>query len=67
VPDWGHLNAGDHLRVKRRLGYYHHGIYAGDDRVVQFGGGIKPNARIEEVDLASSRTAASRRSWTTAH
>ena len=36
MPDWGHLNAGDHLRVKRRLGYYHHGIYAGDDRVVLF-------------------------------
>lgn len=33
---------GDHLRVGRlpiagRFLYYHHGIYIGDDRVVQFG------------------------------
>jgi hypothetical protein len=34
---------GDHLRVWRPLGplgYYHHGIYLGEDRVVQFGGSI---------------------------
>ncbi|MGP8161593.1 MAG: lecithin retinol acyltransferase family protein [Candidatus Dormibacteria bacterium] len=30
---------GDHLRV-RRLGYFHHGIYVGDGRVVQVGGRI---------------------------
>lgn len=35
---------GDHLRVWRPLwwpmGYYHHGIYIGHDRVVQFGGSV---------------------------
>jgi lecithin:retinol acyltransferase len=38
---------GDHLRVWRGL-YYHHGIYVGDDQVVQFGGRIgrrRPTAR----------------------
>lgn len=49
---------GDHLRVRRSvyhtgISYYHHGIYVGDDCVVQFGGVIfdKPHARIEEVPL----------------
>jgi len=44
---------GDHLEVSRWL-YRHHGVYVGDDRVVQFGGRIldKPRARIEEVSLA---------------
>ncbi len=39
---------GDHLRVRRPLGYFHHGIYVGDSQVVQFGGGIfdKPGAFI---------------------
>lgn len=32
---------GDHLHVRRRLGYYHHGIYISDDRVIQFGGGVR--------------------------
>ncbi len=27
---------GDHIRVSRGI-YYHHGIYIGDDRVIQFG------------------------------
>ena len=33
--------------------YNHHGIYIGDDRVIQFGGGIwdKPHAKIEAVSL----------------
>jgi hypothetical protein len=45
---------GDHLRVWRGL-YYHHGIYVGDNRVVQFGGRAyeKSRARIEEVPLAA--------------
>jgi len=38
---------GDYLRVCRP-GYFHHGIYVGDDQVVQFGGSVwdKPNATI---------------------
>jgi hypothetical protein len=49
--------AGDHLRVRHPmgpLGYYHHGIYINDDRVIQFGGGIsdKPRATIEAVPLS---------------
>jgi hypothetical protein len=45
---------GDHLQVWRRF-YYHHGVYLGDDRVVQFGGRVsdKPHARIDEVELAA--------------
>ena len=49
---------GDHLRVGRfpiagRFLYYHHGIYVGDDRVVQFGGQLwnKPRSGIDEVPL----------------
>jgi hypothetical protein len=48
--------AGDHLRVWRPLGpfgYYHHGVYVDDDRVVQFGGRIrdKRKATIGAVPL----------------
>jgi hypothetical protein len=51
-----HFIAGDHLRVRRPVGpfgYYHHGIYVNDDRVIQFGGGIsdKPQATIDAVPL----------------
>lgn len=44
---------GDHLCVRRRWGYRHHGIYINNDRVIQFGGRIsdKPGARIEAVSL----------------
>ena len=49
---------GDHLRVGRlpiagRFLYYHHGIYIGDDRVVQFGGQLwnKPRSGIDQVPL----------------
>lgn len=47
------FNLGDHLRVWRGY-FWHHGIYLGDDRVVQFGGGIldKPHACDAEVGLA---------------
>lgn len=31
---------GDHLQVRRRGRYHHHGIYISDDRVIQFGSGI---------------------------
>lgn len=43
---------GDHLRVRRRC-YWHHAIYVGADRVVQFGGVLfdKPHSGIEEVAL----------------
>jgi Lecithin retinol acyltransferase len=51
------FTAGDHLRVWRPLGpvgYYHHGIYINDGRVVQFGGriGDKPHATIGAVPLS---------------
>lgn len=44
---------GSHLRVKRRFGYYHHGIYVSDDEVIQFGGRIldKPTATVGAVSL----------------
>jgi Lecithin retinol acyltransferase len=32
----GRFRPGDHLRVRRPLGYNHHGIYVSDDRVIQF-------------------------------
>lgn len=34
---------GDHLRVRRPVGYFHHGIVVGEDEVVQFGGGKQDN------------------------
>ena len=48
---------GDHLRIWRPLGplgYYHHGIYINDRRVIQFGGriGDKPHATIGAVPLS---------------
>ncbi|MGO9955434.1 MAG: lecithin retinol acyltransferase family protein [Solirubrobacteraceae bacterium] len=47
------FSLGDHLRVWRGY-FWHHGIYIGDDRMVQFGGGIfdKRHAGVEEVGLA---------------
>jgi hypothetical protein len=44
---------GDHLCVRRRWGYDHHGIYISDSRVIQFGGRIcdKVHANIEAVSL----------------
>jgi Lecithin retinol acyltransferase len=41
----GKFQSGDHLHVFRRVaglpaGYYHHGIYISNDRVIQFGGGV---------------------------
>ena len=49
----GSFDAGDHLRVWRGY-FWHHGIYVGDDRVVQFGGGIfdKKHACVEYVCLS---------------
>jgi Lecithin retinol acyltransferase len=37
----GRFRPGDHLRVRRPRGYDHHGIYVRDDRVIQFGSGIR--------------------------
>jgi hypothetical protein len=37
----GRFQLGDHLKVRRPLGYDHHGIYVTDDRVIQFGSGIR--------------------------
>jgi hypothetical protein len=44
---------GDHLRVLRFGVYWHHGVYVSDDRVIEFGGGIKdkPQAVIRPVSL----------------
>jgi Lecithin retinol acyltransferase len=52
--DFAAFKPADHLRVRRRL-YYYHGIYVGDGRVVQFGGGAgnKRHNRIEEVQFAT--------------
>src|SRR5262250_1649662 len=36
----GRFQPGDHLHVWRPPGYYHHGIYVSDDRVIQFGSGV---------------------------
>jgi hypothetical protein len=49
---------GDHVHVWRPrgpVGYYHHGIYIDDDRVVQFGGriGDKHRATIGTVSLST--------------
>jgi Lecithin retinol acyltransferase len=46
---------GMHIRVRRRLGYFHHGIYVGDDEVIQFGGRImdKPTATVGAVSLVA--------------
>ena len=51
APQW--FSLGDHLRVWRGY-FWHHGTYVGDDRVVQFGGGIfdKRHACVEEVTLS---------------
>ena len=48
------LHRGDHLQVRRPLGYSHHGIYISEERVIQFGGGLegKRDASIEAVSLA---------------
>lgn len=50
----GPLQPGDHLRVRRPVGYYHHGIYTGERTVVQFGGRVldKRHAKIDEVPLS---------------
>jgi hypothetical protein len=47
------LKPGDHIAVGRPWGYSHHGIYVGDERVIQFGGQIsdKPGATIGAVTL----------------
>jgi hypothetical protein len=53
----GKFQPGDHLYVRRRLGYYHHGIYISDDRVIQFGGGVtlksKATTSMDAVPLAA--------------
>jgi Lecithin retinol acyltransferase len=51
----GRFQPGDHLQVRRPKGYYHHGIYVSDDRVIQFGSGVpllsKGETAIDEVAL----------------
>jgi hypothetical protein len=47
------MSLGDHIKVKRRLRYYHHGIDIGKNRVIHFTGepGRKKDASIEETSL----------------
>lgn len=49
----GSFAPGDHIRVLR-LGYWHHGIYISNDRVIQFGASIrdKRNAVVQAVSLS---------------
>ena len=51
----GRFQPGDHLKVRRPTGYYHHGIYVSDDRVIQFGSGVtllnKGGTAIDAVSL----------------
>ena len=51
----GKFRPGDHLHVRRRLGYYRHGIYIGDGRVIRFGGGVTLQLRLDEVQELSCR------------
>ena len=46
--DYREPQPGDQLRVER-TGYYHHGIYAGDGRVIHFNGG--PDAHAADVEV----------------
>jgi hypothetical protein len=52
----GRFRLGDHLQVQRRWLYFHHGIYISDDRVIQFGSGVrlwdKARTAISAVTLA---------------
>jgi hypothetical protein len=56
APETQQIVPGDHLRVWRGY-FWHHGIYVGNDRVVQFGAGIwhKLHSCIEEVPLRDFR------------
>jgi Lecithin retinol acyltransferase len=51
----GGFQPGDHLQVRRPLGYNHHGIYISDDRVIQFGSGVtlldKARVAVDAVPL----------------
>jgi len=53
-PATDRFKRGDHLRVRRPLGYFHHGIFVNDHRVIQFGRGIadKPGVTIGAVSLS---------------
>ena len=74
----GRFRPGDHLHVRRRLGYYHHGIYISDERVIQFGGGVtlqnKAATAMDAVSLAEFEDGATAEvvrhgyeSWFTGH
>jgi hypothetical protein len=51
----GRFTPGDQLQVRRFPGYYHHGIYISDERVIQFGSGVdllhKQGTLVSEVSL----------------
>ncbi len=53
LPAESRFVAGDHLKVRRPFGYWHHGIYVGGDRVIEFGGEKKSKeaAQVREVAL----------------
>lgn len=52
----GRFQPGSHLHVRRALGYFHHGIYVSDERVIQFGSGArlwdKAGTAVNAVTLA---------------
>jgi hypothetical protein len=47
------MSLGDHIKVKRRLRYHHHGIDVGQNKVIHFTGepGKKKDASIQETSL----------------
>lgn len=44
---------GDHIRVKSN-GYYHHGIYVGNDEVIQFGYPFSMYQKHEDIEVIKS-------------
>lgn len=46
-------NPGDHIRVKLK-GYYHHGIYIGNDEVIQFGHPFDVFSNHDEIAVIKS-------------
>jgi hypothetical protein len=59
----GRFRLGDHLQVQRPLLYFHHGIYISDERVIQFGSGVrlwdKTRTAIDAVTLEGFEQGAS--------
>ncbi|MEP9365278.1 lecithin retinol acyltransferase family protein [Nocardioides sp. CN2-186] len=47
------MNRGDHIYVRRRARYSHHGIYCGDGTVIHYVGGRGTLRRVERTPLES--------------